>query len=446
MKIIYPHLFNTTRMSTKPLPPKLRQLLALVLVLFAFQSCTKQDELVSPSATSSSDATVSQTPSTPLAPCRQVCLVAGQTMYVGNVGVAMDNGGLQVTYNITKPNVYLQEVHFDIFTSLDDFRDAKKLSNGGAVPGQFQFKKTWSTNEHVTTYTATIPKEYVDKFKSDEFYVATHAALSNGETAWGGLCTEVGSKVSLDVAKQFPGKNWGVYFAFDKDECTETIDFTYAWEDQIFEGNDKDYNDLVVQSDVTKLANELKINFLFTARGAAYDHKFRFKIPKAGVTDIYGNGFNITYTSDATYYYVTVLGSTKDVLPGTYSNTQQGSCVPFASRMVVLTLDSKFKYDKAKPYEPFITVFPSGSVNSGSSYDLYLYEVSGRDTWKDSNGAVYPNGILIPLDWRWPLETVAITNPYPDFKPITGGVFTTGWWINNTNVNDNNTYNKALCK
>ena len=71
-------------------------------------------------------------------PCKQVCLVAGQHMYVGTVDVAEVPEGLLVTYNVTEPGVYLEEVHLDIFNTPEAFRDAKKVSNGGAIPGKFE--------------------------------------------------------------------------------------------------------------------------------------------------------------------------------------------------------------------------------------------------------------------------------------------------------------------
>ncbi|OUJ74108.1 hypothetical protein [Hymenobacter crusticola] len=52
------------------------------------------------------------------------------------------------------------------------------------------------------------------------------------------------------------------------------------------------------------------------------------------------------------------------------------------------------------------SIFLQEIHDNGSSYDLYVYEVSGLGSTNTYlyNGEVYPNGILIPLDWRWPLE------------------------------------------
>ncbi|WP_207429410.1 LruC domain-containing protein [Pedobacter sp. SYSU D00535] len=358
-------------------------------------------------------------------PCISRCLVAGQHTNVGSVDVAVNSGGdILVTYRITKPNIYLLEIHTDVFKSIEQFKQEKKLSNGGATPGKFAFKQSWSASAKVTNYTVTIPKSYVDKYLGSTrcLNIATHAALSNGETAWGGLCADSPKGVTLDKAKQFPGKNWSVYFEFCMDECKDIIDFTYAWEDKRNNQNDADYNDMVVQADVIKTPGELKLTFLATARGASYDHKFKIRIPKQGITGVFGqNGEPQNVVSSGSDYIITVFESTKTALPAGnawgFANTMlTEKCAPFAYKELVLTVDNSFPYNPAKPYIPFITVYTSGNVQSGPGYDLSIFELSGRDTWVDPSGKVYPNGILIPKDWRWPIEKQHIKGPYPNFS------------------------------
>jgi LruC domain-containing protein len=433
-------------MAPKQVPQTLRWLFSIGLLLFSFQSCTKQEEL-KPSSDAQLSATVPGANALTNY-CKQVCLVAGQHTYVGAANVAVDGGDVLVTYNLTANQVFLQEIHVEAFKSLDDLRNAKKLNNGGAVPGKFTYKQSFSAASRATTATVRIKAADIPKTTDGCFLIATHAALSNGETAWGGLCDNTSKGVKLDPTKQFPGNNWGAYFEFCTSECSETIDFTYAWED-LKASNDRDYNDLVVQSKVTKSATELKINFLATARGAAYDHSFMFRVPMAGVDQIFGADPDFPTTNDGTYYYITVFGSTKKVLPeknGIYANTQAGAaCTPFATASVTLTLKSGFVYNKAKPYEPFIRVWPSRTVGTGESYDLYIYEVSGPGSTNtyDYNGELYPNGILIPLDWRWPLEQTSITIPYPAFKSITAG-FDPNWYKQLADASK--TFNKAACQ
>ncbi len=379
-------------------------------------------------------------------PCKSVCLVAGRHMEVGTVDVAMDGEDLLVTYNITEPGIYLEKIHLDIFANMQQFKCHKKLSHGGAIPGKFSFKASWDEDEKVTVHTVKIPGSYLDDVVGDAscFFIATHAALSNGETAWGGLCERSHWGVSLDIAKQFPGANWSVFFEFCPEECSTVIDFTYAWEDLSEESpltNDADYNDLVIQSDVIKSESELKISFLASARGALYDHSFKIRIPMSGITGIFGvDDPDRDITDDGKDYIITVFRSTKEVMPdefidGTniYANTDpRDKTCSTASAEITFTIHDNFDYDPEKPYDPFITVWPSKVAGTGSSYDLNIWELHQSDgtgsVWiKD--GKEYPNGILIPSDWKWPIERQIITGPYPDFSSITDG-WNPDWAVN----------------
>ncbi|QIL75156.1 LruC domain-containing protein [Hymenobacter sp. HDW8] len=410
-------------MKIQPLQHRLSWLFSAIALMLTIQSCSDKENIASPrTSTQSSTQDIVVPPA-----CQSVCLVAGQHNQVGTVDVALDGGDVLVTYNVTKTGITLKEIHLDVFTSLQELKDAKKLSNGGPAPGKFTYKQTF--NPGITSYTVRIPAAQVPDINC--FFIASHAALSNGETAWGGVCDNTSKGVSLENANQFPGNNWAVYFEFCKSRCSQAIDFTYAWEDINNVGpfqNDRDYNDLVVQSDIVKTPSQLIINFLVTARGAAYDHKFRFRIPKLGITSISGAA---SYTSDATYYYVTVFESTKTALLGSgperFANTVSGEpCVPYATAQVTLNINGDFSYNPSEPYEPYISVYTSGPATGTPSYDLYVWEVSNRDTYT-VGGKEYPNGILISDDWKWPLEYMSINEPYPSFTSITDG-FTYGWF------------------
>ena len=402
--------------------------------------------------TPSAPTAASQDVVTPPAPCKSVCLVAGQHSYVGKVDVAVaPNGDLLVTYTST---VRILETHADIFTSIAQLQAAHKLSGGGAIPGKFAYKASF-TAPGVNTYTVTIPKAAVDALGTNEFFIATHAALANGETAWGGLCTEgAGGNVSLNTANQFPGSNWGVYFSFNSDECAPKISYTYAWEDLNNTQNDLDYNDLVIQSRVIKSATQLDLTFIAKARGAGYDHKFRFRIPKTGVTGIYHAVMgDMTVTSDADYFYVTVFESTKAALPGgapslLFANTvAEDACTPDNIKSVTVTFNPVLfnpLYNSAKPYEPYISVYTSGNALIGlPDYDLYVRSITDRSAFNQSadtfynfiNGYnVYPNGIVIPADWRWPSERIDIRGPYPGFTSLNSPTgFTANWYTNLAN-------------
>lgn len=449
-------------MNTNRTPIKISWLVSALALALSFQSCNKEDKSAMPSPTAAS-----QAQGAVVVPCKEVCLVAGQNTRVGTVGVGVDGDNIVVTYTITAPNVYLMEAHVDLFDNLADFGRARKLSGGGAIPGKFAFQQSFSSGSRTTTYTATIPKAYADNLNSSDgcYYVATHAALSTGDTAWGGLCTSTPTGVTLNGALQFPGSNWGVYFEFCKSMCPQTIttlpiNFTYAWEDLNGSGNDADYNDFVVQANVVKSQAEMKITFLATARGAGFDHKFRFKIAKTGIVGgIAGISGASSVTQDATNYYVTVFESTKAALPpspgASFANTEprQTACTPFAYKEVKLAIDSTFPYNSAIPYEPYLSVYRSGDATSGlPNYDLYIYQLSNRDTWTTTDGKLYPNGIVIPSDWRWPYENVSINGrtsgvtiagaPYPSFTSIDEGF--TPLWYNNL-ANPAATFNKTIC-
>ncbi|MCX2744026.1 LruC domain-containing protein [Mangrovivirga sp. M17] len=356
--------------------------------------------------------------------CKEVCLVAGQNMLAGSVEVAYSGGNLYVTYNVYQEGVYLEEIHLDLFNSLEELKDAKKLNGGGATPGKFAFKKEWSDDAMVSSYTAVIPESYVDMF-GDCFFVGAHAALSNGETAWGGVCDETDTGVTLDGAKQFPGANWGVYFEFCLEECEDpTIDFTYAWEDLLDLANDADYNDLVIRSDVMKTNAELKITFFAAARGASLDHSFRFMIPAEGVVSILGAA-DVQMMGDQ--YMVTVFENTTLSIPGTpFANTVVADgCYAGADAEVTISIDGDFSFDPTNPYNPFLRVFNFGIDYPDTYYDLYIYELPGNNhpdnSWIAMDGKEYPNGIVIPFDWRWPVEGQNIIGAYNGFTSITDG-------------------------
>ncbi|MBU0697321.1 MAG: DUF4842 domain-containing protein [Bacteroidetes bacterium] len=393
--------------------------------LLALSSCQKdnlapQQSAISKTVTTSGLNLTSQVPS----PCIQRSLVAGQNTIVGVVDVAMGNqGDLYLTYNITKPNVYILEAHADIFKSIEQFKNDKKISGGGAVPGKFQFRNAFTTQSKTTSYTVIIPKAYVNQYMvNGMLFITTHAKLSTGDSAWAGITKDGSKGSSLENALQFPGANWSVYFDFNTSQCGG-MDFTFAWEDLQNEGNDGDYNDLVVQADGLRSGNELKLTFKIVARGSYYDHQFKIKIPMAGITRIIGtDGIQSTYTNDGTDYIITVFGSTKLALPpngAMYDQTNtfpEFPCVPFAVKEITLQVNGDFVYNTSKPYIPFISVYPSGAApSSGGNYDLSIFDFSGQDTWVSADGKVYPNGIIVPKTWRWPFERVNITGPYPLF-------------------------------
>jgi LruC domain-containing protein len=429
-------------MNTKSVLAKFQALALGLLLMGAAQSCNKEADQVAPDANALAQDCGTPSAPTPTDFCKEVPLVSGCTA-VGTVGITTrSTGDVLVTYKITAPGIYLTQANLDVFSSLSQLRNAGKISYWGAFPSRFAFDEFWSSWSRVRTYTFVVPRSYVAQCGGANcFFVTAQATLSNCTSAWAGLTTpRSGGGVNLDPSKQFSGCSGSAYFEFCKTECAPSIDFTYAWEDLNGSANDSDYDDLVVQSDITKSATEMKINFLLTARGASFDHKFQFNIPKTGVTGIFGAS---SYVDKGTYYTVTVFENDRLAFGsnGGYVNVAaNGTCTPFAEKTVTLTLNSSFVYNAAKPYEPFISVYYAGDTTP--AYDLYIYEVSNRDTWTATDGKVYPNGIIIPADWRWPLEYVNIRVPYPNFTSLSEG-FTPTWA--NTLADPSKTFNKAAC-
>ncbi len=416
--------------------------LSLMVLGLMNQSC-KDDDIELPDAETLKDLVIEY-------PCKEVCLVAGQHMQVGSVIVSQDGDDILVTYNITESGVYLLETHLDIFANLEQFDAAEKLGDEGPIPGRFEFKKSWKASDMTTSYTVAIPKEYFDGIApgADCFYIASHAALSNGETAWGGFCAETDQGVSLSEAMQFPGENWSVYFEFCLDECLTMVDYTYAWEDLMkngADGNDGDYNDLVIKSDVIRSQDMLVISIYAAARGANYDHAFKIKLPKSGIIDGLTGGINgaANIEEDGDSYIITVFASTKAVLPAENeaphpfaANTLKTDtdCEPHANAIITILTDENFSFDPDFPYEPFITVHP-GMANA---YDLNIWELqadpNNGSTWIDANGKEHPNGIIIPYSWQWPYEKTYIGEAYGNFTSITDG-WNANWANNLTDAN-----------
>jgi LruC domain-containing protein len=414
-------------MNTKSVLTKIQALAMGLMLMGAVQGCNKESDLIAPDADALAQDCGTPSAPTPTDFCKEVSLVSGSTV-VGTVGIKMrSTGDALVSYKLTAPGVYLTAANLDVFTSLSQLRNAGKITYWSAYPSRFTFDEAWSSWSRVRTYTFVVPRSYINQCGGANcFFVTAQATLSNCSSAWAGLTSpRSGGGVTLDPSKQFAGCGGSAYFEFCKSECTPSVDFTYAWEDKSNFDNDSDYNDLVVQSDVTKSATEMKINFTLVARGASFEHKFQFKIPKAGITGIFGAS---SYTSVGNDYIVTVYDNDKLAFSTTnFVNTSAGTCTPYVEKQITLTINNSFVYNAARPYEPFITVFYPGDPNP--VYDLYIYSVSQQSTWTATSGKVYPNGIVIPADWKWPLEAVNIAAAYPNFTSLTDGFTPT--WANN---------------
>lgn len=394
-------------------------LLSALAFSFTLQSCAKKEaDLPSPVQEVAAPADFSSLQGSNSLECSQsACLIANGRTKVGTVDTELDGkGNLLITYT---SSVRIEEVHADVFSTLNAFSAAGKLFCGIPLPNRFAYEQ--SSCRSVYTYTLTVPASVVSCLPAN-FNVVAYAELCNGQKAWGGSCTQT---CGNGGPGDFPGPGYATYFGFEKKQCSQDISFTYAWEDLINQYNDLDYNDLVIQSKVLYTNNsstkKLDLTFIAQARGASFDHKFKFRIPKTGVSSVVGAA---AVEDRDGYYYVTVFESTKTVLPGTTNNVTANTVAtePYrtpVAKSVTVMLNSAYVYNSAKPYEPFITVYTSGNVSDPTPpvYDLYVKGITNRagmDAFVyPADGKTYPNGIMIPADWRWPLEMQIISGPYP---------------------------------
>ena len=398
-------------------------LLAALAFSFSLQGCSKKNDPILPTssemAATESDLASLQGSGTSSTCTQSVCLIAGGRTNVGTVETELDGkGNLLITYT---SRVRIEEVHADVFTTLSAFNALGKLFFGNPLPNRFTYEQ--SSCRSVYTYTLTVPASVVSCLPA-QFNVVAYAELCNGQKAWGGACTQ-NQSCGANGPGEFPGLDYATYFGFEKKQCSQDVSFTYAWEDLINQYNDLDYNDLVVQSKVlytnNSSAKKLDLTFIAQARGASFDHKFKFRIPKTGVVSV--TGATAVDGLDG-YYYVTVFESTRAALPGTATNVTANTVAtePYrtpVSKTVTVLLSSAYVYNSAKPYEPFITVYTSGNSADATPpvYDLYVKEITARPGMDafvyPADGKTYPNGIVIPADWRWPLEMQIISGPYP---------------------------------
>ena len=136
---------------------------------------------------------------------------AGQNQNAGNVSVWFDATNLYIKYQTTG-NWWLEETHAHVALTLDGIPHTKK---GSPIPGQFEFKNSFSPR--VQTWTYTIPKR--DGWVCDaELYIATHCVVAqlvdgkyvNRQTGWSG-------------PNEFPGSNWALYIKYQM-RCYKDVD------------------------------------------------------------------------------------------------------------------------------------------------------------------------------------------------------------------------------
>ena len=174
-----------------------------VIAALAVSSCS-DEQLIE----SSSDAEL-KTGEAICGDAKVVDLIAGQHINVGTVTVSNDEENLYVTYE-TSGDWYLTETHVYV----GDEADIPYNGAGNPRFGHFPYSES---HNNLTSYTYSISLEGLD----DCFAVVTHGVVDKivngdvverGETAFG--CGD----------KEFPGRRWGCYFDYCKQECEEEDD------------------------------------------------------------------------------------------------------------------------------------------------------------------------------------------------------------------------------
>lgn len=151
-------------------------------------------------------------------------LMAGQTMHAGIVTIVNDETNLYITYETTDGSM-INEVHVYV----GDKEGIPSTKKGIPIPGKFPYK---AEGLNTNSYTVTIPLASIDE---ECPLILTHAALSNGETAWG---WEDEDK-NFTFAKFFNIKRWGYLGDYCIVECSDDKYFTMKFWYQNAEGEQK---------------------------------------------------------------------------------------------------------------------------------------------------------------------------------------------------------------
>ena len=143
-------------------------------------------------------------------------LWAGQNQNAGNVSVwnttSRSPDTLYIKYQTTG-NWWIEETHAHVALTLLGIPH----SNGGPIPGHFEFQDSW--NPRVQTCTYAIPFRYGWN-EGVDLYIATHAIVveldGNGkvkqrQTGWGG-------------DNDFPGHNWAKYIKYTFKKAYKDVD------------------------------------------------------------------------------------------------------------------------------------------------------------------------------------------------------------------------------
>lgn len=367
---------------------------------------------------------------------KSTCLITSSQISYGEVNIINDESG----------NVYVEfrlddDYYFeDLYLVLgNQFKEIPRFNNGMAAVEKFPYSRHFeNTGTNLYTFKLNVGDE-------DKCYVlAANAVINNTNqnqlSLWAGCTVKEENTDAFYINENIEN---GLYIGYCYKGC-ESIDFTYAFEDLNIDGaNDTDYNDLVAQAQINEVyrtadqVEAINMTYWAKARGANYDHDFSLKIPVTGKSRVVIKRYNSLGELMSSEDYeangeldFSVFPTTRMILqPNGYahkfaSNTDTTRdsegfppCLVTSWKTLVnITIDDPASnvagLDLVQPYDPYIVVTPNNGVDD--PYELHIYSITGTGTFM-KNGETFPNGIIVPDDWSWPLELVPIKKVYPSF-------------------------------
>lgn len=246
-----------------------------------------------------------------------------------------------------------------------------------------------------------------------------------------------------------------------------------AFEDMYPISQDTDFDDavfafvFVVTTDAKNDVKDILADFHLVGRGASFDHSFGLHIPGLPSNSRGTVSMQLVPSAGAPSPIETrdlsevvsahrrrihgVFPSTRAVLPPaspytSFANTQLAYRDQIAaSARVLIEFDRTVKAKKlgAVPFDPYLVSY---SNRDGTVADVHLpgfssfADVRSRDLPVESGSGSFvtdagnPWALLVPSDWRFPLEGVPITRAYPAYElwRDSGGRSATDWYLHPT--------------
>ncbi len=368
---------------------------------------------------------------------KTTCLITTSQIGYGNLNITNDEKGNMYLEFKLDTGYFFKDLYLVVG---NQYKEIPRYNSGSAAVTEYPYQHHF-TNTGISSYTFKI-----DVGNENKCYVVSANAIIEDQNAnelsiWAGCSAQAENTDAFYINKNIEN---GLYIGYCYKGC-ESIDFTYAWEDLTDDDptyvNDLDYNDLVIQAQINESyrnGNEVEsISMVYwaKARGASYNSKFMLDIPINGKSDVSVKTFSAFGEPLSTYQEtydgkvtITVYPDTKYALPvngyGTTSTSNTDTtkdadgfppCLVTSMKVVVnIDINDPSKNIKdvnlVQPYDPYIIVDDGVT----EPYPLHIYSITGTDVFH-LNGKEYPNGIIVPNDWGWPLEHNRIYTIYPDF-------------------------------